>query len=152
MPGPCPEALLNYAKTPDFITTRSVITCEPLDSSTAPISLPSGSVRGPNRKHLEKPALPHGCYLARALMHLRSFTVLLGEVTSKKRLRFWNFNTAASNHGCEVAKSLGCSGPQGGDEDRLFFAEMMGAVLLRASAASLANRSAFSRAVFSIIA
>jgi len=113
---------------------------------------PLEHVHGSNRKRLEKPALPHGCYLARALMHPRSFTVLLDEVTSKIRLRFWNLSTAAPDHDREVATPRGCSAPQGGDENRLFFAEMTGAVAPPASAASLANRSAFSRAVFSITA
>ena len=87
-----------------------------------------------------------------AISYLRLFTVLLDDVTSKMRPRFWNLRTAASDHGREIGKLRGCSAPQGSDQDRFFFAEMMDAVSPPVSAASLANRSAFSRAVFSITA
>ena len=59
---------------------------------------------------------------------------------------------SASPHRIAVAKSLGCSRPHGGDEIRFFLLEMMGTVSSCASAASLAKRSALSRAVFSMIA
>jgi len=154
MPERCLEALLNPAKTPsDFAATWLVIVCEPLeilehDANQCVVQVSSWFKSKTPRKH----ALAHGCNLARALMHLRSFTVLLGAGTSKMRFRLWNLSAAASDHGRQVARSRGSSAPQGGDEDRFFFAEMMGGVSPPASAASLANRSAFSRAVFSTTA
>jgi len=52
-----------------------------------------------------------------------------------------------------AAKSqIAPSSNHGRDENRLFFAEVVGAASSRASVASLASRSAFSRAVLSITA
>ena len=97
-------------------------------------------------------AFSQGHWWVSMLMTVPAAGFLIGEVTSKMRLRFCNLATAASDHGRDVAKPRGCSTPQGGDENRFFFAEMMGADSPPVSAASLANRSAFNRAVFSTTA
>jgi hypothetical protein len=86
----------------DFVATWSVIACEPLEILEHGAN-PLCRLRSWFKSKMpRKPALPHGGYLARALMHVRSFTAPNGEVTSKMRLRFCNLSTAAPDLGHEV--------------------------------------------------
>ena len=111
MPERCLEALLTHAK----IRFRNHMVGYRVRATRNPRGrrLPGwrlGQFVGSNRKRLENR------FTARLLSCTRfntsEVTVLLGEVTSKMRLRFWSLGTAASDHGrasCQPARMFGTS-------------------------------------------